>query len=660
MAIITNIKSKGNVLSAQTFSVRGIELKIGGQYATANQTGQVLAYNDTTKSMELISVSAISGVTTIGAPKTGNYIDDGLLPLTNDTKIGHAIDMINEVLKALAPKTAQSVKQIAIPSAIGISNAKLSFGADKNDFTPYTAPPATNRNSAYSSIKVAGSSFSLSFTINGGVIGDSKGAYPADVFSDVLAGDLVAYVNDSEVARQSLVGLNTSSSTMLSGVSFNIGAINHVLLDGQPMESAPYRTASVTFTTPHVADSNGFRKGHNSVKVVRELSGANIESSVVEFILVDATDASAVSISAPSMSTPVLTGLKLLSGVKYHTQAEYTHTASVSNMYQIVYQSDSTAISHSLTGLTVASVAISGASLSTSNSTTLPQLSASSNAASQGIGVTTVLRRTTTIYPTDSVAYSFTAKHPLKGAQASTAQTKNGLLIHADNSSATSENEDFKGETFRLKKNDYHTLPFSAIDTNSWDSSIALSSSDAGHGNGMAIWKNKLVHAKTVGDMSSFGPAGNVDYSNMTAVGTYYRKFKMNSNASMPYVVLDLVASSGTQFMTTPLAFGNGTNNELTPSGSQVAVSMMIVKSDGSKVGFFNPLVYSSSYGYNGRKYDGSGIVGGGSAVSNINSGLVVDFLAGYTISKDDYIILKIQAPSTWTGDISTLRLRYV
>jgi hypothetical protein len=333
-------------------------------------------------------------------------------------------------------------------------------------------------------------------------------------------------------------------------------------------------------------------------------------------------------------------------------------------MYNFVYQSDATAVAHNATGLTTQSVSITGTTLTTSTTTSIPALASTSNASTQQVGVTSVLRRTTNIYPTDSVSYSFTAKHPLKPTVTSTLQTRSGLLLYTDFGSSTSENEDFKSENFRIQKASYDTLPFASIDTNAWDSSVALTNTgNAGHHNGLALWKNVLVHGKQVGDMSSFGPSGNVNYSAMSGVGTFYRKFKMTSNASMPYVIMDLIGSSSTtSFLTTALAFpsnGTGANNELTPTGSQVAVSMMIVKANGTKVGFFNPLTYSGSFGYNGRRYNGTAIVGGGAGISNSNTGLVIDFLAGYTISKDDYIIIKVQANDTWAGNISNIKVRY-
>jgi hypothetical protein len=671
MAIVTNLKSKRSGQSEQTFSIEGVELKIGSEYVDASKNGMALVYNHLDKAMELkhITPPSITGssgtevivVDTLGVLPEGSTYDDGLLPLTPDTKINDAIDKINEMLRAMSPKSAALINHITHPSVSGLSNLKLSFGSDVNDFSTYASPSDSIiiRNSAYPRIKRVGTSFNLVFEVNGGEPVDAK--FPAKVFKDVSSGNLVAYVNGAKLMDRPLSSIQSSGTTITdNGVTMAIGAINYVKLeDGSNLMSAPYRTATVTFNAPHLL-SNGFKRGWNTVRVGRELEGKNVYSNTIDFILIDNNDAPALAINSATISDPTLEGLIHLSGVKYNTKATYKFTASVDNMYALVYQSDETAITHNTTTLFVAGVSIKGDTLTTSNSTSLPQLGSESNAATQSIIVETTLTKTTNTYPSDILAYSVTAKHPLKGSFNSQSVTKNGLLIYTAFGSSTLENEDFRSENFRLQNDDYTILPYASIDSNNWDSSIALNNNnEIGHYNGLSLWKNQLVHPKVVGNLVSFGPEGNIDYSTMSGVCTYYRKFKINSEASMPYVILDIVGVG--QFSTQQLNFsvGSPTNETINPSGQAIAVSMMIVKENGEKTGFFNPFVYHSAFGYNGRRFNGTSIVGGGGAITSSNIGLVIEFLQGYTINKNDVIILKIQANDTWTGNVNTLRFKY-
>jgi hypothetical protein len=675
MAIITNLTSRGTSLSGQTFSVKGIELKLGGIYAKLENHGKALVYNHSTQSVELKSFSmSTTGETgtggtgtivydyTLGTLADGGTYDDGLIPLSPETKINDAIDRMNEMLKALAPKSAALVNHITYPSISGLFNTKLSFGNDKNEFPSYIAPldVAVTRNTAYSRIKQAGVAFTLTFEVNGNEPADAK--FPAKVFRDVTAGSLVAYVNGAKVIDRQLSLIPIEGAIINdNGVTLNVGPINYVKLDdGTDLTSAPYRTATLTFNNPHIA-TTGFVKGWNIVRTGRELEGKSVYSQTVDFILVEAGDVPALVVSAPALSAPVFTGLNYLSGIKYHGSVTYTYTANVNNMYFLVYQSDNTAIKHNATNITPTAIAITGSSLVPSQSTTIPTLATSSDAVTQQLSVTTTLNKTTNTYPTDSFSYTFTAKHPLKGSVNSPSASGNGVLIYTNYGSSTLETEDFRSETFRLQNENYATLPYADIDSKVWDSSAPVNViTDTSHLNGLTLWKNQLVYPKVVGDMSGFGPEGNVNYSSVSGIGTYYRKFKMNSEASMPYIIMDI---SGTgQFSNTPLNFGGvgvPTNDAITPTGQVIDVSMMIVKSDGEKTGFFNPLVYHNAFGYNGRRYNGSSVVGGGAAISTTNNGLVIDFIQGYTISKNDVIILRIQTADTWTGNINTLKLRY-
>jgi hypothetical protein len=667
MAIITNLKSKGNVLSAQTFSVRGVELQIGGQYATTGKTGQVLAYNDTLKAMELISVTAISGVTTIGAPQTGNYTDDGLLPLTNDTKIGHAIDMINEVLKSLSPKTAQSVTSISTPSITGLSNVRTAFGVDRNDYSTegYITGTSINRNDNTAKIVKAGTPFTMTFKVNGGVpAGEGVGTYPAEAFLDINVGELVAYVNGVEKAKLNLATVTTATTaTTINEVEFTLTAVGHVLLDGKPMPTAPYRTATIAFKKPHLVDTTtGFRKGYNTVKVVRELSGKDISSTDGTFLLVDSTDASAKTISNDSMSTPVVAGLTHLSGIKYNTSISANHTADVTNMYNVVYH-PSGAISEQKSGFTSTSISVSGSTLGTAQTGgALPLLGSTSNAKTQSVNVYSTLARTTTTYPDEVLRYGITAKHPLSSDVATTPKSATGFLLYTDSSSATSLVEDFKRETFRLQNAFYTGETPTTIASKAWDSTKSVFTGDAEHINGLAIWKNKLVHPKSIltGATAAYGNLNNEDFTTMTADGTYFRKFQLTSLGDKTSFTLNFAGVG--QFMTN--VYSNVDASGVLPkevdqavTGQNVAISVLIIKGDtsgeymGKKYGYFNPLAKASVQSNFGVS-DAATINNNGTA-NNLN----IQVASTMKVNSNDTIIVRVKASKDWTGSITSMSI---
>lgn len=286
---------------------------------------------------------------TMGDAEDGVWTD-GIFAFTNDTKVGTAIDKINELLKGLAPKIPSDLDNISTTAAgTNVRFAKsnytmeaLSGRAVVERLGPYVKEPATNyqRLAAY---KTAPSSITL--TLNGDKSADtanSRTNYPADSFR--VARDkkstFKVYVND-DVQRMIVIDTDDAVSNLATFTDMVdsqqvIDAYTKITLSatsdglftstGEPFTLFQNRTGNIVIT------KELFVIGFNKIRVTHTIEGEQEQqTNYVEFVVdgVDGVDGTTLLQDLPatltlnkgdlSTSDTIKDGTpKYLSGIKYY------------------------------------------------------------------------------------------------------------------------------------------------------------------------------------------------------------------------------------------------------------------------------------------------------------------------------------------------------
>lgn len=556
-------------------------------------------------------ITASTGTTTIGPAEDGSYADGLFADFVPTTPIGTAVDRFNEVLKALAPPPAPDLSNA---SGVGtFVSGKLSFGSSKAiaGFTNVgtnagNAAVDINGNYAISGTRLGLTATPVTGVLNSNVVGGGGGIpYNNGAFGDGDKGKLVMFKNGVVISQLSLSGTTgvTSNSRM------SVTAVQPVKFpSGQPLAVFSYRTG--TYSIPVSAMTNGY----NYIKIVH--SGATFARQTNFLEWTYDPDTSVIALIAPSGLTGLsLGGSKLISGVNYHTSGTVNYQGTFSNAYKNVFSNSATAIDfptrENLGTMTVMDVTGSGivnrlgSALQTlpdlDVTATNPQNTNISILATMPINVSLLLGNvgsTGRIRSNVSVAHPFAAQGFTGGLS-----TLTGFLFNTVTQPSNLNNETFDGETDRLEARDYSGLTYTNVNggTYAWSSSQNLISGNAQHNTGLLVFNGELMYPNaayltstygiTTGNFSavSFGPAGNPNYTAASGGRSYYRKFK-SANGTTQSTLTFTIAHSGVlaDFLT-----NGGTGG--VPSGDQIKVEFLIMRSGGAIHGWANPFASSGN-----------------------------------------------------------------
>jgi hypothetical protein len=601
----TNIGvGEGNVfsnISGHTINLRKIK---HGNKISVVQSGNSITIGVT-------GITASTGTTTIGPAEDGSYSDGLFIDFVPTTPIGTAVDRFNEVLKALSPPPAPNLT--GATGAGTFVSGKLSFGASKalSGFTNVgtnagNAAVDINGNYAIAGSRIGITRTALTGVLNSSVVGSGGGIpYLNTAFGDGHLGKLVMLKNGVVHSQLSLSGTTGATSNNRMSVT----AVQSVKFpNGSSLAVFTYRTG--TFSIPVSAMTNGY----NYIRIVHSGTSFSRQTNFIEWVY--DPDASNISMIAPSGLTLLsLGGTKYISGVQYHTSGNVKYQGTFSNVYRNVYSNSATAIDfpsrENLGAMTLMDVTGLGLMNRTGSSLqTLPDLNTAavdphltnmSILATLPINAITLLGN---IGASGRIRSSVSVANAVAGQEFTGGQsTLTGFLFNTINQTTNLNNENFDGEIDRLEARDYAGFTYGDVNagTFAWTSAQNLISGNAQHNTGLLVFNGELMYPNaaylttqygiTTGNFAAVtnGPAGNPNYTTATLTRNYYRRFK-SANGTTQSTLTFTIAHNGTSsnFLT-----AGGTAG--TPSGNNIKLEFLIMRSGGAIHGWANPFASSGN-----------------------------------------------------------------
>ena len=612
---------------------------------------------------------AIALTGTIGLSEDGTY-EDGLFTTFNaNTEIGHAIDKINEVLFFLSPSPAPNLSKIgndgtrgvtgdtAVTLGIGATNVGASSystvtaaggigAADVNDSFQVTTGSGNIRMGVFTSLPIITGHLADGIAQNAyvnGVINHSGSA-----FGDADQGSLKLEINGSVRHTVDLTDQNVGdgdpgfgTDSQVDGNSngfFNLSTTGSaVQANGQPFGLFKYRTGKVRVGT------NFQNKGYNYARVIHEVGGVDRTTNFLEWFA--DTDGVNPSANNTKIEEVVLSGSKFISGICFATGAQGKYKSRIDNFYDHVYLENPISFTTSNTE-NVANQNIPQVGTSANSYLDVIPLTASFQVSEASINAGTMA--------SGSVTFNYSVVHPTKNdlTNAGPLASKEFLLYSASQF-ATVRFEDFVYEDFRLMSASYTTQASLTDSGHVWFPQLHLTSSEVGHGDGLAFFAGKLkAPAATTANGGNFRifEAGfaltgsgieQPDYSGITSgQRTFYRAFRNESGGSANNFKLTITGSS-TTVVSADTSLDTGKirvfvkNPEKTGwmdaaaafQHGQGSTGFLVRDNDGANIGTFTAAL-------------------AGSAVSNNFS-----FGTG-SVGNGDRIAVRVEADATWSGEI--------
>jgi len=594
-------------------------------------------------------VVALTG--TIGNPEDGSYSDGLFTDFFEGTPVGTAIDRFNEVLKGLAPAAAPSLDDIDCNDSG--ANAKLSFGSSQSisgytNAQPSTLTPASslsdvNINGAYSSaitsndVRVACFSGAtvVDGTLNADIAADSPN-YAADSFGNGNQGTLKLFVNNNttEIHSVDLSSFGSGNSLNGNGSGFNLTATTpgH-FSDGSNFATFQHRQGTYTIAT------SDQRNGWNYARVVQTIGGTDTTCNYVEWI--NDSDNNALAAAGSALDTLSMTGLKTLSGVRYNTGGTAQYRVRVTNAYRNVYSQNSitfTDANCSVSSQSFPSINYAGGE----NEQKILHLTGSAT-----INADPILN--------ESITVSVNVPHPLKSNLSNAgSQSIAGILLYNLSNNSTVTSETFRAENYRKLSGSYGSQSDITSNSNNWVSSYHMSGTNTGYQDGLMFYDSRLraprqganngdFRNSSDGGSISNGPDENVNYSTITSgKRTFYRYFQNNSGGAKTDFSLTINGSGTIVSQGTSLGTGNIS-----------ALVKLPTTSGNQSTGWMDLAVPFST----GETSDGDGCLNG-SFDSSLNATNNVTFGTVF-VDSNEYIMLKIEADASFTGNINTISISW-
>jgi hypothetical protein len=600
---------------------------------------------------------------TIGVAEDGTYTDGLYTDFNSETPIGTAIDRFNEILKLLAPAPAPNLDDIDV-NVDGV-DAQLSFGSSndlESESTPYysvgTAAgfTAVDVNGTYSTstsgnnlrAAIFNGSQNITGDLNEDVSSDGNN-YPANSFGNADQGELRLEVNGSVVHTVDLTsftgtgspgsGTGTSQNGNGSGFTHLSETDSGTLDNGTEFENFKHRTGR------YVVNSSDQRQGWNYARVLHVIGGSTTTTNYVEWV----NDADANSLAATSETLSFTGGSIIdLSGVKYFTDGSATYQVTVNNAYRNIYDTNNISFSTSNAGSLNSGVSFSLASQSKPTIDTSGgedhTKSLSLTATDSSIGASYMLN--------GSLTAGVNVTHPLKSNLSNAGQaTTSGILLYNLSNTSTDTTETFRRENFRIISASYDTQASLVDSSNEWNSSTHMTSSNAGHENGLQFYNQRLyspTNTLNSGDFTTFSnaPGNQPDYSSETGLRTFYRWFK-NTTGSTKYEFSISINGSGSTIVSDSTSLNSG----------RIRV-LVKFPSDGSReTGWLDLAEEFVLDQY--EDGDGAHLTNGAlSFDSTLNATNYVS-LGTIGVENNEYIGVKIEADATWSGYISQISVDF-
>lgn len=606
----------------------------------------------------------IAITSSIGVPEDGTYSDGLFTDFGEATPVGTAVDRFNEVLKALAPSPAPSLDDLNSKET-GVTTL-LSFGASNNQQAatpPYFSvassaglQSAVDVNGSYTVVTSSNNIRIATFTgtthisgvLNADVSSNSQGNniqnYPFYSFGDGDSGILKLIVNGSTIKEVDLTsnligsgtsGLGTGSYVDASGSGFIFlsTATTGTFSNGNPFNSFKHRTGQ------YVVAHQSQRDGWNYAQIQHIRTGSTQTTNYVEWV--NDSNSDALTTAGESISF-IGSGSADLSGITYYRSGTATYKVRVANAYKYTYDNNN------ITFNTANSAAASSSPTFSLSSQFKPSIDTGAGETQDKVlhltGSSTV---NATYFLSGAVTASVNVTSPLKSNLSAGGPAVVGkILMYNSTDTNTAIAETFMSESYRLQSGSFD-IQAAVIDASyDWNSSIHMTGSNTNYLNGLQYYRDRLyspLNTTNGGDFSTFvnGPT-NPDYSGISGLRTFYRKFQNTSGApvrDISYLIAGngIIEDAGTvigannKFRVFFKLPSNGTNN----SGWMDAASAFTYNETGNRegcyIGTFTDTVGTTNY-----------VTWGTGSIAN-----------------NEFIVAKVEADASWTGYIDSMTVSF-
>ena len=592
---------------------------------------------------------AASTAKTIGGDV--NTYSDGLYKWSGSEQISEALDQVNVVLSALAPKPAKNIGESNIGIPANGSDGQLNLPADYEavgTLSGSSANSVSNDNlfsaNTYSAGSITGIHRRLGIRTKSDLqlpqitdliadgINYAEGAFKTELNSNGTSdtGVLKLMLNGSEIASYDLA---TGSTFSAIGSGFTLSnATSASFPNGDTFDSFKHRTGSA------IVKAADQRNGWNYLQVIYDYEGNSATAYQSQYIDWVVDDGDAIAVSNTSLTVKQMSSdFSYISGLKYHTGGTLTYAATIANLYSHTYSTGNVTFSTLLTSDYLTS-ALGNVPVSTPTSDSSLIISHDVDFKDSGVNL---------------LGEQFGLRinnipHPVRSINNQGSALISNILLHNKSSSSTDTFEDFVNENKRIKVSSILDTQQNVIDvlasdpsTSRWDPTQDLTSSE--YNSELFVYDEKLQYP--TGSYSSIThPATQPDYSSLTGTREYLRAFKNDSGGSKDNFNLQLS--------------GNGTIIDTDSSlvGNQIQV---LVKLPGKTAwldiaknflaGFIGE--HSTSGQFYGAK--------GSTLSTNLNSNPVNNAKFGEIVGINDYVLVRIIAADSWTGHISSINVTW-
>lgn len=638
------------------------------------------------------------GTNVIGPAEDGDYTDGLFTDFTTSTPIGTPIDRFNEILKALVPPPAPNLSSWSANGTF--VNGKLSFNGSNVGFSSGTqSTPPVDKNGAFNASGsrlgiMSGSLQPLTGTtyyqdidgvLNSGVTVHTSTPFPAYVansFGNGITGSIYMNVNGITISSIDLSStynaIDTTSSGATSGVSIS-AATSSKFPSGYEFTNFWNRTGTWRLKK----DYSGMLSGYNYVVISHVLPSTSYVLSRYEFIYDIATQSISINTS-PTIGTLQLSGSKYLSGINYYTSGNVRYNYSLDNVYRNTFNSSSTALTFTdATGAVVNGVyGVSNTETATpifspsSAGISIPDLGVGDGPTKTLVGFMTFSVNTGVRMINNTLSLRMGALRTVQGSFTGATATLTNCFIDNITANSTVLTENFNDETYRLlnkgsvKFTTFYDLT-SAV-TSNWSSNISLyNGTTYDYDNGLQVINGSLIYPKF--NFSGVGAlttnlnfvVSSLNYTNCSSVSsglpttsggsstnhrTYTRYFNLGTSTNYSNMNITMTWNS-TSFVNSNVALsGNNVWVEvkLPYNGTTPPVPVGLI--NGSVTGWMDATKSFTTGNYT----DGSGCLSG-SIPSTSGNVWKVSFGTQGTQYANGIVILRITAPSSWAGWISSI-----
>ena len=619
---------------------------------------------------------AITG--TIGESEDGTYSDGLFTTFDANTRIGHAIDKINEVLFYLSPSPAPNLSKIGTDGQTGVGTALMGIGSSNVGSSGYTVVgsgagigEARDINQAYtvttSSNNIRMGVFTNVTTVTGELAdGVAQNAYVGGVinhsgsaFGDADQGFLHLFINGAvrhsvDLSLDSVGAGDPGSGTdsQVDGNSngfFNLSQTGSaVQANGQPFGLFKYRTGKVRIGT------NYQRTGWNYAQVKHTINSVDRVTNQIEWFVDTGVAPNANQVKIQNIA---LSGSKYISGVQYATGANGEYFTRIDNFYDHVYAANP--------------IQFNTARVDTVPNQTVPEVSSDANSYSFSLPVTASFQLNEAQINlgnliSGSVTFNFDLAHPTKTNMSTTGSiVSKEFLVYSASSLADDQFEDFVYETKRIISGAWNTQAdvsnVFSLGAGAWNSELHLTSSTTGQSDGLIFYSGKLKAPKnTTGQSGNFkifdtsfalDQGANSDQPNYSTGGaasgtkTMFRAFRNESGAAADNFKLAITGSG---------------SSIVSKDGSLSTSNIRIYVRNPQNTGYldlgkkFIDIHQTGQFqvdDFDGLRIGNFTSALGGSTVTNFGS-----FGTG-SVPDNGYIVLKVEADADWTGNIDGMNV---